>query len=337
MVKLGIIIEKLRYPEELPGYLDLYHTVFGKAESEEFFKWKYILNPCQTDKESYNIVVAKDGRKIVGARANFPSTIWCGGTAWRAVQSGDTMVHPDYRGQGIFSKMVRFSVDDLQEKKVQLIFNFPNKNSFQGYIKLGWHDQWQVKQQVKIIRPLSLAHRKLKRTTKATVPPTITDWSYDKLRLSSDVPEGAQELFGRAFGNNGQAAQMRTTEWLHWRYVISSRKRYWFISMEDRGALLGYAIVSLSHSGTGDLVDYVVEDNRANYFSHLLKGASSWFSTQKATHVKSWCAHKNFTKVFSRNLFVPVKQPLNFVTRYLDNGFPQDASWYITMGDTDTF
>lgn len=336
---MTITIDKLRYPEDMQSYLDLYLSVFGKLESVDFFKWKYIDNPCQTDRESYNIVVAKDGNKLVGARASFPTHIWHNDKPWKAVQAGDTMVHPDYRGQGIFGKMLRFTLEDLCRQNVQLIFNFPNDNSFPGYMKLGWTKQWQVKRHVKLINYVGFMQRKAKKTNKMDTVRSqeVSDWSYKGLNISTDAPDAAEKLFRGIFKGDMYTAQYRTLAWLNWRYVMCPKKKYWFISLEQEGALKGYAVVSLTRSGAGELIDYLVEGHDPIILSRLVKGAISWFKVNNATDMRAWCAHPRFAKVFVGNMFLPLRQRLYFVTRSLDENWLNSASWYINMGDTDTY
>ena len=53
-----------------------------------------------------------------------------------AYQPGDTCVMENCRGKGVFSIMTKKSIAFLPESAI--IYNFPNPNSFPGYIKMGW-------------------------------------------------------------------------------------------------------------------------------------------------------------------------------------------------------
>jgi len=55
----------------------------------------------------------------------------------KAIRPVDTITHPEYRGQGIFKKL---TLEGLQKNEggFEIIFNTPNKNSFPGYLKMGW-------------------------------------------------------------------------------------------------------------------------------------------------------------------------------------------------------
>ncbi|MDD4689558.1 MAG: hypothetical protein PHE51_07415 [Eubacteriales bacterium] len=56
---------------------------------------------------------------------------------YKAYQPGRTCVLGNCRGMGIFTEMTKCSIALLDENA--FIYNFPNNNSFPGYLKMGWH------------------------------------------------------------------------------------------------------------------------------------------------------------------------------------------------------
>lgn len=75
----------------------------------------------------------------------------------RACQSADTMTDPDYRGEGLFTKLARMTYLEAQKQGIQLIFGFPNENSYPGFIKLGWQFNGYLNQYHKRAFPLPVA------------------------------------------------------------------------------------------------------------------------------------------------------------------------------------
>jgi GNAT superfamily N-acetyltransferase len=56
-----------------------------------------------------------------------------------ASQSADTMTHPGYRFKGLFVELSLRTFELCRELGIELIFGFPNENSYHGAInKLGW-------------------------------------------------------------------------------------------------------------------------------------------------------------------------------------------------------
>lgn len=102
--------------------------VFKIDYTKEQFDRKYIHNIYG---ESVLVVVYIDD-KPEGARGLWRNDI----DGKEAYQPGDTCVTEACRGKGIFSEMTKRSVAMLPKEAI--IYNFPNENSFPGYIKMGW-------------------------------------------------------------------------------------------------------------------------------------------------------------------------------------------------------
>src|SRR5690606_24306476 len=56
----------------------------------------------------------------------------------RAFRPVDTVTHPSWRGRGLFSKLTKFAIKQIDSGDRMLIFNTPNENSLPGYEKMGW-------------------------------------------------------------------------------------------------------------------------------------------------------------------------------------------------------
>ena len=111
-------------------------TVFNYDFTFEEFKRKFLDNIYGN---SLLVVVYMDG-KPCAARALWRNDI----DGKEAYQPGDTCVLGICRGKGIFSQMTRKAIAMLPEDAI--IYNFPNQNSFPGYMKMGWtllHDYHQ--------------------------------------------------------------------------------------------------------------------------------------------------------------------------------------------------
>lgn len=112
----------------IEDFISVENAVFGGNYTKELFDKKYINNIF--GKSVVEVVYLDD--KPVAARGLWRNDI--GGR--EAYQPGDTCVTEVCRGKGIFTEMTKRSVDMLPEEA--LIYNFPNQNSFPGYMKMGW-------------------------------------------------------------------------------------------------------------------------------------------------------------------------------------------------------
>ena len=123
-------------------YLYVQKEVFGVGLREEFRRQfeENIYGP------SVVVVVYLEGSPVA-SRALWRNDI----EGQEAYQPGATCVMPICRGKGIFTEMTQKSIAMLPPSAI--IYNFPNDNSYPGYIKMGWtllHDyklriMWSVK------------------------------------------------------------------------------------------------------------------------------------------------------------------------------------------------
>ncbi|SNZ12691.1 Ribosomal protein S18 acetylase RimI [Natronoarchaeum philippinense] len=133
------------------GVLELYETVFGEERTNAWFDWKYRENPA-VDHVPITVAVDPDDG-VVGARPLFALPMAAGEHRFLAVQPGDTMVHPDHRRQGLFTRMTERAIERYDDHEVALFFNFPNEQSGAGYRKLGWRDVGEVTTYYRIQSP----------------------------------------------------------------------------------------------------------------------------------------------------------------------------------------
>ncbi len=112
---------------DIEDFLKVFNDVFGANHNREWFNWKYRDNIYG---ESY-IVIAYSGDAPVAVRSLWRNDI----DSVLAYQPCDTAVISEYRNRGIFSEM---TLRALEETGNDMIYNYPNENSYPGYIKLGW-------------------------------------------------------------------------------------------------------------------------------------------------------------------------------------------------------
>ena len=113
----------------IQDFLDTANAVFGGGFTRELFQRKYQDNIYGN---SVVVVVYLDGNPVA-ARGLWRNDI--GGK--ESYQPGDTCVLEVCRGKGVFTEMTKQSMALLPEDA--RVYNFPNRNSYPGYIKMGWH------------------------------------------------------------------------------------------------------------------------------------------------------------------------------------------------------
>lgn len=124
---------RLSEPADMSGIVDLYDHTFGGG-SEEWFEWKYVENPAT---EHVPIVVATHDGEVVGARPCVPFRMRVGEHTVGAIRFGDTMVDPNHRRRGLFSRTTRRMIEYYSALEPAFGFNHPNQLSLPGYRTLG--------------------------------------------------------------------------------------------------------------------------------------------------------------------------------------------------------
>ena len=125
------------HEDDLADVLALLRQCLGWADDAryaELFTWKHSANPFGASPAW----VALDGDRIVGLRILMRWEFERGGDVVRAVRAVDTATHPDYRGHGVFTRLTRRAVEELQSAGIGFVFNTPNDQSRPGYVNMGW-------------------------------------------------------------------------------------------------------------------------------------------------------------------------------------------------------
>jgi GNAT superfamily N-acetyltransferase len=115
------------------SFLDLYRETFGVAD-EEWFTWKYEETPGTSE---IPITVADHEGRIVAVRPCVPFEMRANGSSLPAIRFGDTMVHPDHRRNGLFTRTTERMMAEYRGREAVFAFNTPNHRSLPGYRKMG--------------------------------------------------------------------------------------------------------------------------------------------------------------------------------------------------------
>ena len=140
-------------PADREPFLDLYDETFGGG-SEEWFRWKYVENPRVAHVPI--LVAAADG-EFAGARAQVPFLMRSGDETVLAMRFGDTMVHPDHRRRGVFSRLTERALEHYGEMPVEFCYNVPNDLSRPGFLKAGGEIVADLPSFYRVQRPSALA------------------------------------------------------------------------------------------------------------------------------------------------------------------------------------
>lgn len=139
---------------------------------ESFFS-KFYESPFQSGKSIR--IVALDNKTVAGFQSFFYWPYQYGYVIFNSYQSGNSLVHENYRGQGLFKKMLQYFDEVKNNYKVDFLVGFPVEASKNSFVKNGWDNILNLKWYVKYVSWLSFFNTK--KTNAKFLKPEINDFS----------------------------------------------------------------------------------------------------------------------------------------------------------------
>ena len=276
-------IKIVKHSEEKEQLADLFRICFGRNIPERYWEWKYVRNPAAP--KDTTVVVAMDGGRIVGARPFQFTEMWLGNERITAAQHTDTMVHPEYRRGGVFSRMTEYAIQGLRDEKCELSYGFPGPESRGGFLKQGWKAVVDTMPLFQVVRPDNLLAYKLRNRSLSTA----LGFLYRMLPADQTKPTlNEPELFGGEVFNcfpdvltgvdslrdERTIDIVRSERYLRWRFDEHPEFTYTYVAAKKDGKLCGYAVVSVQQETNGliygIIVDYAVRDDDTDCFQALI-------------------------------------------------------------------
>jgi GNAT superfamily N-acetyltransferase len=315
--------------DDLPDILALLRVCLGWADDpryEALFEWKHRDNPFGVSPAW----VAVDGQRIVGLRILMRWEFERRGEIVRAVRAVDTATHPDYRGQGLFTRLTRRAIDELRSEGTSFVFNTPNDQSRPGYLKMGWN----------IVGRLPIAARPkswtsgIARMLQARTP--ADRWSAPTTagRPATEVLHERDGL-ARLLSSRGETLQQRThvtPAYLVWRYA-SPMLEYRAIVSPD-GLERGLALFRVRHRGPAreaTMCDLIVPRGDVSAHRELVRQV---VSTVDADYVVTIDPRLMAPGGLVR---LPRQGPILTSHALTPSGTPPLRAWDLRLGDIELF
>ncbi len=186
---------------------------------EDFWAWKHEANPF-----GYSpVLVAESDGRLVGLRT-FMRWEWISrDTAVPAVRAVDTVTHPDFRGQGIFTRLTVQLRDEIATEGAAFVFNTPNEKSRPGYVKMGWQVVGKPTVWCRVLRPRRIVRALVRKSDPEGDAPSI----HAGLALAELQRAGAASIVEKAEKSLSAAYHVRPTQaYLKWRYGAMPESKY---------------------------------------------------------------------------------------------------------------
>lgn len=297
----------------------LFETVFGRPMSLDYWAWRYRDHPSGGP----FVELCWDGDRLAGHYAVCAADLAVGGERRRACLSMTTMVHPDYRGQGLFERSAEALYRRLDAAGFAMVMGFPNAQSNRGFIgKLGWGGIYEL--------PTLAAPTDGRRPR---VPDAVTGCGAFDARF--DAFWDVERKSGRPLRVWRDAAQ------LDWRFARNPDHAYDVAVFADPdGSLRGYAVAKAYAAESLDLVELVAHDAEAR--GGLLAWALEEAARRGLPRVATWAQPGGPGRLEMESLGFKAGGPVTYFGARAFSGFdgpdPLDhRNWRLTMADSDVF
>jgi GNAT superfamily N-acetyltransferase len=249
---------------DAPDLRKLFELAFGFDRGAAYDAWKFRDNPDGPP----IIAVAEDQGKIVGQYALWPTTLRLGPHIIRGAQSLDTMTHPDYRGQGMFTVLAEQCMRFAVARGIEVLYGFPNESSYPGFVrKLDWDCTGTIPVWTRFLRPSR--HQRLPRWMGpfADVGAKILPrGSRAGFRVETGLPPAAllQQMLENWRKREGRCRIERTAERYAWRFSQVSGLNYQWICAYRGTDLLSVAVWGTDlRNGNALLAEVLGDDEKA--------------------------------------------------------------------------
>jgi hypothetical protein len=349
-------------PGDEERILSLWKMVFPDGESGRgepgYWYWQFRDPPAG----SARIRLAVVDEQIVGHYAVIPVSMQVEGKAILGTLSLDTMTHPEFRRQGMFTTLASELYEELGRAGFPITYGFPNENSIGGFVKkLQWTHVCSLPVYVKPLRAGEIADglltnpllgaiaKPLARLGAAIVSSSarVSDHAQASIHWLDRFDEGADELWQEAHDQD-KIALTRSAAYLNWRYFQNPLRSYRAVAYVEGSRLLAYAVVRcMNRFGLrgGMITDLVGLPGRDDALEAVLASVEERF-VGKEMDLIACLLHgdRRGTRLLRRSGFLRAPQGIlkewYFAVRSNSTLFDNDSitdekKWYLTFGDTD--
>jgi GNAT superfamily N-acetyltransferase len=347
-------------PGDEIGILKLREKIWGNLEKEklspEFWKWQFMDNPAGKG----FIQIADDTGTIVGHQPVVPTDFLIQGKRVKLAMSVDTMTHPGYQKQGIFTTLSTAVYEQAEKSSIDIIWGFPNENSRPGFIKnLEWSDVATLPVYASILRTENLlrqylAFPRLNRMVATFLDPLsrlfFSVKSITTPSLAITEIYAFDERFDRLWNQNGYQhpiIQIRDAKYLQWRYFQIPLRKYRVFIAEQEGQPVCYMVLrsmDLFDIRAGVVVDlFPIHAERKAQMALFRRAIQIYL--EEGRDLVVFMVPPQFAETATDAKFTRIPDFLNLKQWYVGLRYPGSRyskafllninNWYITFGDTD--
>lgn len=324
-------------------------------ESTDFWDWEFQDNYAG----KADLFLAVDGDKVVGHYAVCPSRILVGGEVKTGSIVVDVMTHPDYRFQGMFTKLGRYSLEKAGEDGIDFSYGFPiRKTVMPGHLKVGWKVAFSLPVYV---LPVSFSQiiQKFVRVKVLSqllgALPQMVFWILAKIKSCHLCKYTIQEAdrfdetealrkFIEKTRQQHKVMQLRDYSFLKWRYNDNKYRNYKiFYAYDASKEMMGYIVLRKTEIfglKCITIIDIQALESDRKTVSKLLWRTECYAKDQGVSLIGCMINGNAYKRCLLSNLFIKSPYVFKFIIHqnkeisYGDE-LMKNGNWFITWADTD--
>lgn len=273
---------------EIGAIARLYSRCFGREESVDFFKWRYLENPAG----QAVCLVARHNKDIVGSCAMIPENFYVFGEERRLYKCCDLMVDSGHRNHGLAKKLIGSSAEYLKQSGPIFLYTLSGASTHlflkNHWLKLGNFNQYfKHRAQLKI----KFIFRNVEYLYKKGI-----------LRTISSVRDICKDYIFKI--DNTDIHIAKDEKYLLWR-LGDPRYKYKIIGYYENNTLRGFIIYNNGIGGNDYIIDMEIASDDSRVKKALLDAIE--FSTYKSGHkliMALALENSSFQKLISINRYM---------------------------------
>jgi GNAT superfamily N-acetyltransferase len=233
-------------------------THLSKEDQKIYFEWRYEQNPY-CDKPY--IYLALKEKKVIGFRAFVLQPFVSSATGrLNAFTPADSIVHPAYRGKGLFRMLNTAFFTEVQSssKGKAVIFNLSsNESSTPANLRQGWQATNGMKRfALKFSWRNYILRRCYGQKIKMSAPSVTIKHN---IELQNTLKPGEMALCAERYRNPAKISHIRDIQYFKWRYAFKQDK-YLFVYSWYNEELLAYLVLEKKSDTQYLLIEYAARD-----------------------------------------------------------------------------
>jgi GNAT superfamily N-acetyltransferase len=306
-----------------PQVVQLFCTQYGTNKTEQenlmenFYEHPFQKNKCIR-------IVALDGDKVIGFQSLFYWPYEKGGKVFNSYQSGNSLVHADYRGKGIFQKLLNYLDEYNKELKIDFLMGFPVQQSYGSFMKNKWSNPLNLQWYISIINPLAFIF-----------PVNIALLHFDKMpiRITQTLSSDTFRLVYNKHFETWRSSFSDTSKYCFFNYSENGNQITFSLKINRRNKWINELIIGDIRSSTND-ISFIKKA-----VSKLKRKAFSCFSVSVIMVAVNDHALVPINRILSSKNFFKIRKTIYFITKAFinDAAINDPKKWELYRSDIDTW